>query len=129
LLRRELPVLLARTDRLDQALAGCPPEVAAPLGRKLRQRLAPLAPNIGLARRVYVAFTHWEAAGQPAVAGQLAIAFEEVSRWRRRDLIALGQAIADDGLAESFQAWRDGHRRVLTRKLLGGNPRPADDRL
>ena len=55
---------------------------------------------------------------QPVLTEWLAGAFEQVSKWRRRDLAALAQTFQGDD-QRAFQAWRDAHRGGLTRKLLG----------
>jgi len=119
LLERELPRLLAEADPLEEALRDCPKDVAAALCRRLAERLTPLPADVGLARRTFVAITHPDVLAQPVLVEWLAGVFEQVSRWRRRDLAALGQTFEDDDqLARSFRAWRDAHRGVLTRRLL-----------
>jgi len=130
LLERELPPLLAEADPLDKALRGCPKEVAAAFCLMLTERLTPLQADIGLARRTFTAIAHPDVLAQPVLTGWLAGVFEQVRRWRRRDLSTLGQSFEDDGaLAQSFQAWRDAHHSALTRRFRGGSPRPADDSL
>jgi len=120
LLDRELPTLLAEADPLEEALRGCPKDVAAALCVRLTERLAPPSADAGLARRTFAALTHPDMLAQPVLTEWLAGAFEQVSNWRRRDLAALGQTFeGDDRLARSFRAWRDAHRGTLTRKLLG----------
>ena len=124
LLEQELPRLLAQADPLDEALRGCPKEVAAAFCLMLTERLSPPQADAGLARRTFVALAHPDVLAQPVLTEWLAGAFEQVSKWRRRDLTALGQAFDGDGpLAASFQAWRDAHRR--TRKLLGPRDKEA----
>jgi len=126
LLERELPRLLARADPLDEALRGCPKDVAAAFCLLLGERLSPLQADTGLARRAFVALARPDVLAQPTLTEWLAGAFEQVSKWRRRDLAALGQAIGDDGpLARAFQAWRDAHRGTLTRKLRGPRDKEA----
>jgi len=120
LLERELPRLLAEADPLEEALRGCPEDVAALLCLNLSERLAPLPADVGLARRTFAALSHPDMLAKPFLTERLASAFEQVSNWRRRDLAALGQTFEDDDrLARSFRAWRDAHRGTLTRKLLG----------
>lgn len=128
LLERKLPALLAEAHPLDKALRGCPEKVAVAFCLKLNERLAPLQADVGLARRVFVALCHPEVVDRPTLTKWLDAAFEQVSKWRHRDVTALGQVLAADGLAQSFQAWRDAHRGGLTRKLLGGNPRSPDNK-
>ncbi len=124
LLEQELPRLLAQADPLDEALRGCPKEVAAAFCLMLTERLSPLQADAGLARRTFVALAHPDVLAQPVLTEWLAGAFEQVSKWRRREVAALGQAFDGDGpLATSFQAWRDAHRR--TRKLLGPRDKEA----
>jgi GTPase-associated protein 1, N-terminal domain type 2/GTPase-associated protein 1, C-terminal domain/GTPase-associated protein 1, middle domain len=124
LLEQELPRLLAQADPLEEALRGCPKDVAAAFCRMLNERLSPLQADTGLARRTFVALAHPDVLAQPVLTEWLAGAFEQVSKWRRRDLATLGQAFEGDGpLAKSFQAWRDAHRR--TRKLLGPRDKEA----
>ena len=112
---------------MRRALRGCPRPVAEAFCRKLDEGLAPTRPDVPLARRVFAAIAHPEAFGQPVLNEWLTASFEQVRRWRRRDLNALAQALEKDaGLAQSFRAWRDAHRRVLARKILGGAaPEPS----
>jgi GTPase-associated protein 1, N-terminal domain type 2/GTPase-associated protein 1, C-terminal domain/GTPase-associated protein 1, middle domain len=126
LLEKELPALLGEADPLDEALRGCPKDVAAAFCLMLSERLSPLQADAGLARRTFAALAHPDVLAQPVLTEWLAGAFEQVSKWRRRDLAALGQAFEGDGqLAQSFQAWRDAHRGALTRKLLGPRDKEA----
>jgi hypothetical protein len=118
LLDRELPKLLAGADPLDEALRGCPKDVAAAFCLMLSERLSPLQADSGLARRTFVALARPDVLAQPVLTEWLAGAFEQVSKWRRRDLAALAQTFQGDD-QRAFQAWRDAHRGGLTRKLLG----------
>ena len=128
LLERELPGLLAEADPLEEALRGCPKDVAAVLCLSLSERLAPLPADVGLARRTFVALAHPDVLAQPVLVEWLSGAFEQVTKWRRRDLAALGQTFeGDEQLARSFRAWRDAHRGALTRKLLGGSSRTPEE--
>ena len=73
------------------------------------------------------AMTDPDVINQPALTDRLPAAFEQVRRWRRRDLGVLARALADDEeMAQLFQAWRDEQRSGLARRLFGGGPgRPA----
>ena len=113
---------------MEEALRGCPEDVAAVLCLNLSERLAPLPADVGLARRTFVALAHPDVLAQPVLAEWLSGAFEQVTKWRRRDLAALGQTFeGDEQLARSFRAWRDAHRGALTRKLLGGGSRTPEE--
>ncbi len=126
LLDRHLPPLLSEAEPLSGALRGCPDGVAAAFCRDLGARLAPPA-DVALALRVFVAMTDPDVIEQPALTDRLPAAFEQVGRWRRRDLGVLARALADDEeMARLFQAWRDEQRSGLARRLFGGGPgRPA----
>ncbi|MFI5081078.1 MAG: GTPase-associated protein 1-related protein [Streptosporangiales bacterium] len=126
LLDRHLPPLLIEAEPLSGALRGCPDGVAAALCRDLGARLAPPA-DVALALRVFVAMTDPDVIDQPALTDRLPAAFEQVRRWRRRDLGVLARALEDDEeMARLFQAWRDEQRGGLARRLFGGGPgRPA----
>ena len=89
LLDRHLPPLLIEAEPLSGALRGCPDGVAAALCRDLGARLAPPA-DVALALRVFVAMTDPDVIDQPALTDRLPAAFEQVRRWRRRDLGAPG---------------------------------------
>lgn len=128
LLIRELPARLAEARPLDQVLSGCPPEVVAAFGQLLTERLNAAQPDLGLAQQLFVAINHPDVTG-PALAQWLGGPFEQVGTWRRRDAIALGQRLEENGLADAFQAWRDTHRGPLTRKLLGGVLRTQGEQL
>jgi len=122
LLDRHLPPLLSEAEPLSEALRGCPDGVAAAFCRDLGDRLAPPA-DVTLARRVFAAMTDPDVVDQPALADRLPAAFEQVRRWRRRDLGVLARALADDEeLVRLFQDWRDEQRTGLARRLLGGGP-------
>jgi hypothetical protein len=70
-----------------------------------------------------VALADPDVLAQPALTEQLTAAFEQVRRWRRRDLGALARALAgDEDMAELFQAWREERRSGLARRLFGGGP-------
>ena len=126
MLDHALPGLLIEADPLGPSLRGCPRHVAVALCRKLQGGLAPLRADIALARRVFVALAHPELSAPPQLREWLTGCFEQVRRWRRRDLNALAQALDGDAdLARSFKAWRDAHRGRLARKLLGGAAPPA----
>jgi hypothetical protein len=126
MLDRTLPGLLIEADPLGRALRGCPMPVAEAFCRKLEDGLAPLPPDIALARRLFVALAHPEVFARPLLNEWLIASFERVRRWRRRDLNALAQALESDAeVAQSFKAWRDAHRGGLARKILGGATPPA----
>jgi hypothetical protein len=126
LLDRHLPPLLSEAEPLSGALRGCPDGVAVAFCRDLGARLAPPA-DVALALRAFVAMTDPDVIDQPALTDRLPAAFEQVRRWRRRDLGVLARALADDEeMAQLFQAWRDEQRSGLARRLFGGGPgRPA----
>jgi hypothetical protein len=128
LLERDVPARLAEARPLDQALTGCPAEISAAFGQLLAERLNAAQPDLGLARRLFAAICHPDVTG-PALAQWLGGPFDQVGSWRRRDVIALGQLLEEDGLADAFQAWRDTHRGPLTRKLLGGVLRTQGEQL
>jgi hypothetical protein len=128
LLERDLPARLAEARPLDQALTGCPAEVTGAFGRLLADRLNAAQPDLGLAQQLFEAICHPDVTG-PALAQWLSGPFEQVATWRRRDAIALGQMLEDDGLADAFKTWRDTHRGPLTRKLLGGVVRTQGEQL
>lgn len=121
MLDRTLPGLLIEADPLGRALRGCPRPVAEAFCRKLDDALAPMRPDIALARRVFGALAHPEVFAQPQLSEWLGASFEQVRKWHRRDLSALAEALENDaGMAQSFKAWRDAHRGALARKFLGG---------
>jgi hypothetical protein len=123
LLDRHLPSLLSETDPLGGALRGCPDGVTAALCRELGARLAPAPADVALAMRVFVALADPDVLAQPALTEQLTAAFEQVRRWRRRDLGALARALAgDEEMAWLFQAWREEQRSGLARRMFGGGP-------
>jgi GTPase-associated protein 1, N-terminal domain type 2/GTPase-associated protein 1, C-terminal domain/GTPase-associated protein 1, middle domain len=126
LLDRRLPPLLSETDPLGGALRGCPDGVTAALCRELGARLAPAPADVALAMRVFVALADPDVLAQPALTEQLTAAFEQVRRWRRRDLGALARALAgDEEMAQLFQAWREEQRSGLARRLFGGGAAPT----
>lgn len=126
LLDRHLPPLLSETDPLGGALRGCPDGVTAALCRELGARLAPAPADVALAMRVFVALADPDVLAQPALTEQLTAAFEQVRRWRRRDLGALARALAgDEEMAQLFQAWREEQRSGLARRLFGGGAAPT----
>ena len=121
MLDRALPGLLIEAGPLGRALRGCPRPVAEAFCRKLDDGLAPLRPDIALARRVFGALAQPEAFAQPLLNEWLTASFEQVHKWRRRDLNSLAQALENDvGMAQPFKAWRDAHRGAMARKFLGG---------
>jgi hypothetical protein len=121
LLDEELPEVLAEADPLGQVLGDCPPGVAMALGRTLASRLASLPPDIALAHRVFRALAHPDVIAQPALRQELSAAFEQVCRWRRRDVGVLARTMENDSrTAELFRKWRDEQRGGRTRRLFGG---------
>jgi hypothetical protein len=121
MLDRALPGLLVKANPLGRALRGCPRPVAEAFCRKLDDGLAPMRADVLLARRVFAAIAHPETFAKPMLTEWLTASFEQVRRWRRRDLGALAQALENDAeLAQSFRTWRDAHRGALARKILGG---------
>lgn len=123
LLERQLPPLLAEAEPLGTALRDCPEGVAAAFCRALLTWLEPLRTDVGLARRVFVALAQPDVARQPALAERLRAAFERVREWRRRDLDVLARTLENDGLGQSFQAWRDAQRGRRKGRLFGGQQR------
>jgi len=129
LLTRELPPLLTRASPLAAALRDCPEEVGAALGRELGAALAPGHADVALARRVFVALSDPDVRVQAALSEQLAVAFEQVRGWHRRELGDLAHALEkNEELARSFRDWREAHRGGLVRKLRGGTSPPAPGR-
>jgi hypothetical protein len=127
LLDRHLPPLLSETEPLGGALRGCPDGVTAALGRELEARLAPAPADVALAMRVFVALADPDVLAQPALTERLTAAFEQVRRWRRRDLGTLARALADDeDMAQLFQAWREEQRSGLARRLFGAGNRQGE---
>jgi hypothetical protein len=127
LLDRHLPPLLSETEPLSGALRGCPDGVTAALGHELEARLAPVPADIALARRVFVALADPDVLAQPTLTERLTAAFEQVRRWRRRDLGTLARALAgDEDMAQLFQAWREEQRSGLARRLFGAGNRPGE---
>ena len=119
LLRRELAALLYSADPLAGALHRCPDEIIAAFCQGLGDWLAPQRADVLLASRVFRALTDPHLPSGPA--DQLALAFDQVREWRRRDLSFLRRVLArDPEVARQFQLWRDSHRGGLTRKLFGG---------
>jgi len=116
LLEREMPGLLARARPLAGALGECPGDLAAAACQELRRRLAAEPPDIGLARRVFVASGHPEVLAQPTLVEGLSAALEHVRHWSRHDLDDLAQSMEGHAeLAQSFRKWRKASR--------GGRPR------
>jgi hypothetical protein len=130
LLERHLPGLLTETEQLGISLRNCPEGVIAAFCRELGRQLAPLRPDIALAERVFASLSHPDVVAQPALANQMATAFERVRTWHRRDIGALARALGDDReSAKRFQAWRTMNRGGLARKLFGnGSGPPAKTR-
>ncbi len=94
LLERELPTRLARASPLAAALRGCPPAVAAAFGQELAGWLAATPADPDLARRVFTAMLDPGLAAEPALSEPLSTAFEQVGRWRRRDVGNPGPGLA-----------------------------------
>ena len=125
LLERELPRLLARAAPLGRALRGCPGNLAAAFGLELEDRLAPIHPDITLARQVFLASGHPDVLAQPALSERIDAALEQVRQWNRHDLGVLVQSMDNDAeLAESFRRWRKARRGERARWLRGGT-RPS----
>jgi GTPase-associated protein 1, N-terminal domain type 2/GTPase-associated protein 1, middle domain len=128
LLETELPPLLAAADPLGTALRGCPPGIAAAFCRALTPWLAASRADGRLARRIFVALGDPDVRAHPLFTEWLLAAFEPVREWRRRDLATLARNLANDGLAEQFQDWKDEQRTGLARKVFGAGREPLADR-
>src|SRR6266568_1793001 len=128
LLETELPPLLADANPLGTGLRGCPPGIADAFCHSLTSWLAAPRADVKLARRVFVALGDPDVLAQPLLAEWLLAAFEQVREWRRRDLATLARNLANDGLAEQFQAWKDEQRSGLARKVFGAGREPLADR-
>ncbi len=128
LLETELPPLLADANPLGTGLRGCPPGIADAFCHSLTSWLAAPRADVKLARRVFVALGDPDVLAQPLLAEWLLAAFEQVREWRRRDLATLARNLANDGLAEQFQAWKDEQRTGLARKVFGAGREPLADR-
>ena len=126
LVERALPAWLVLAQPLELALPGCPEEITVVFCQLLAERLNSLQPDLGLARRLFLAVCRPDLTG-PSLAQWLDGAFGQVGNWRRRDVAALGQLLEQDGLGDAFQNWRGQHRGPLTRKLLGGTLRPQGE--
>ena len=78
------PALLAQADPLDEALRGCPNDLAAAFGRELDDRLSPAHPDPALARRFSPRAAVPTCSPSRLSAERLAAALEQVSQWSRR---------------------------------------------
>jgi hypothetical protein len=124
---RDLAALLARADPLAVALRGCPVAVMEVFCEGLHDWLAPSRKDAMLAARVFTALLDPDLPLE--LADPLAVAFEQVADWGRRDLGFMGQILSSKPeIGKQFQAWRESARPGLARKLLGGFSRPAEER-
>jgi GTPase-associated protein 1 len=124
---RDLAALLARADPLAVALRGCPVAVMEVFCEGLHDWLAPSRKDAMLAARVFTALLDPDLPLE--LADPLAVAFEQVAEWGRRDLGFMGQILSSKPeIGKQFQAWRESARPGLARKLLGGFSRPAEER-
>lgn len=128
LLEAELPALLANADPLGTALRGCPPGIADAFCQALTHWLASPRADVRLARRIFVALGDPGVRALPLLAEWLLAALEPVREWRRRDLATLARNLADDGLEEQFQDWKDEQRTGLARKVFGAGREPLAGR-
>jgi GTPase-associated protein 1, N-terminal domain type 2/GTPase-associated protein 1, middle domain/GTPase-associated protein 1, C-terminal domain len=128
LLERDLPALLVGAVPLGPALCGCPEGLVLAFSRELQRRLAAQEADIPLAARAFAAQADLNAAGQHALASQLAAAVDPVRGWRRRDLNALSRALGDDTeAARLLRAWLGKGPGWLGRILPGAGPdHPAE---
>ena len=123
----ELAVQLARANPLAAALRGCPTAVMAVFCEGLHDWLDPSRRDGGLAARVFTAIHDPDLPRE--LVGPLAVAFEHVAEWGRRDLGYIGNLLSTNPeLGKQFQTWRETAHPGLARKFLGGLSRPTEER-
>ncbi len=123
----ELAVQLATANPLAAALRGCPTAVMVAFREGLHDWLEPSRKDAMLAARVFTAIHDPDLPRE--LAEPLAVAFEQVAEWGRRDLSYIGNLLSTKPeLGKQFQTWRESARPRLARKLLGGLSRPTEER-
>ena len=122
----DLAVHLARANPLAAALRGCPAAVMRVFCERLQSWLDPSRKDGGLAARVFTAIHDPDLPRE--LVEPLAVAFDPVAEWGRRDLGYIGTLLAvNPELGKQFQTWREAVHPGLARKLLGGRSRTTEE--